>query len=78
MQVWLEINDNKASFFMELIRNFSFVKAKTLTPENELFLTELQEAVEEANLVKEGKTEYSSARDFLNASPEGAKFRNEG
>jgi hypothetical protein len=66
MQVWLEINDNKASFFMELIRNFSFVKAMTLTPENELFLTELQEAVEEANLVKEGKAEYSSARDFLN------------
>jgi hypothetical protein len=66
MQVWLEINDNKASFFMELIRNFSFVKAKTLSPQNELFLTELQEAVEEANLVKEGKKDYGSARDFLN------------
>jgi len=57
---------------MELIRNFSFVKAKTLSPQNELFLTELQEAVEEAKLVKEGKTEYGSARDFLNASPERA------
>ena len=66
MQVWLEINDNKASFFMELIENFSFVKAKTLTAENELFLTELQEAVEETKRVKEGKTEFSSARDFLN------------
>ncbi len=66
MQVWLEINDNKASFFMELIKNFSFVKAKTLTAENELFLMELQEAVEETKRVKEGKTEFSSARDFLN------------
>jgi hypothetical protein len=26
MQVGLEINDNKASFFVELIRNFSIVK----------------------------------------------------
>lgn len=66
MQVWLEINDNKAAFFLELIRNLPFVKTKTISPANELFLSELQEAVEEANLVKEGKAEYGSARDFLN------------
>jgi hypothetical protein len=73
MQLWLEINDNKASFFMELIKNFSFVKAKTLTAKNELFLMELQEAVEEAKRVKVGKTEFSSARDFLNSSHEGTE-----
>lgn len=66
MQVWLEVKEEKAAFFMELICSFSFVKAKTLTAENVLFLTELDEAVQEANLVNEGKAEYGSARDFLN------------
>ncbi len=32
MKVLLDIKDAKASFVMELLRNFSFVKAEPLTP----------------------------------------------
>jgi len=33
MKVLLDIKDNKADFVMELLENFSFVKAKTLSDE---------------------------------------------
>ena len=32
MKVILDIKDDKAAFFMEVLKNFSFVKAKPLTP----------------------------------------------
>ena len=32
MKVLLDIKDSKASFFMELLKSFSFVKVKPLTP----------------------------------------------
>jgi hypothetical protein len=35
MKVILDIPDNKAAFFMELIQNFKFVKAKTISPQKE-------------------------------------------
>lgn len=32
MKVILDINESKAAFVMELLKNFSFVKAKPLSP----------------------------------------------
>lgn len=65
MKVLLEIPDNKAAFFMELLNNFSFVKAKTISPEKAQVLMELKEAVETLNLVKEGKLKARSAKELL-------------
>jgi hypothetical protein len=65
MKVILEIPDNKAAFFMELLINFSFVKAKTISPEKAHILLELKEAVETLNLVKEGKVKAKPAKALL-------------
>jgi len=65
MKVILDIPDNKAAFFMELLNSFSFVKAKTISPEKAQVLLELKEAVETLNLVKEGKLKARPAKELL-------------
>jgi len=65
MKVILDIPDNKAAFFMELLNSFSFVKAKTISPQKAQVLLELKEAVETLNLVKEGKLKARPAKELL-------------
>lgn len=65
MKVLLDIKDNKAAFFMEMLQNFSFVKATTLTDPKAEFLTEFKEAVDEVKLAQQGKIKLQSAREFL-------------
>ena len=66
MKVLLDIKDNKADFFMELLTSFSFVKTETLIPSKSQFLKELKGAVKEVALAKQGKIKLQSADDFLN------------
>ncbi len=66
MKVLLDIEDSKVAFVMELLKNFKFVKAKTLTPYKAEILEGIKEAVDEMNLIKEGKLEGKPARDLLN------------
>lgn len=66
MKILLDIKDNKADFMIELLKNFSFVKAEKLTPSKAEFLKELKGSVDEVKLAKEGKIKLQSARDFLN------------
>jgi hypothetical protein len=42
MMVLLYIKESKVSFFMELINNFSFLKAKPVTNEKALWLQEIE------------------------------------
>ena len=65
MKILLEIPDNKAAFFMEVLKSFSFVKAKSISPEKAQVLIELKEAVENLNLVKEGKLKARPAKELL-------------
>ena len=65
MKVLLDIKDNKASFVMELLKNFSFVKAKTLTDEKAKMINEIKEAVDNLKLVREGKLKARPARELL-------------
>ncbi len=65
MKIILEIKDDKAAFFMEVLKNFSFVKAKPLTPYKEDVLQGLKEAVEEVNLIKAGKMKAQPLSEFL-------------
>lgn len=65
MKILLDIKDNKAAFFMEILKNFSFVKATKLTDPKAEFLQEFKEAVDEVKLAKKGKVKLQSARDFL-------------
>ena len=66
MKILLDIQDDKASFILEVLKNFKYVKTKQLTDANSLFLTELKEAVEEVNLIKTGKLKGRPAEDLLN------------
>jgi hypothetical protein len=69
MKVLLDIKDEKASFFMEILKNFSFVKATPLTDAKEDFLNGFKEAVEELKLAKQGKLKTTELKDFLNELP---------
>lgn len=66
MKVLLDIKDNKVDFVMEMLRNFSFIKAQPLSPYKTRVLQDLKEAVENLNLVKLGKLKARPAKDLLN------------
>ena len=66
MKILLDIRDNKAAFFMEVLKNFSFVKAKPLTKEKAQLVEEIKEAVDNLNLVKQGKIKAKPLNDLLN------------
>lgn len=65
MKILLDIKDDRAAFFMELLKSFSFVKAKPLTPYKAEVMEGLKEACEQVALAKQGKTQLKSARRLL-------------
>ncbi len=65
MKVLLDIQDSKAPFVMELLNNLSFVKAKQLTAYKAEVLEGIKEAVEEMQLIKEGKLKGTPAKELL-------------
>ena len=50
---------------MEFLKNFSFVKAKTLTLYKAKILEDVKEAVEEMKLIKDGKLKARNAEDLF-------------
>ena len=66
MKVLVDVSDNKGDFILELINNFSFAKAKPISPKKAQLLEEIIEAVENINLVKRGKLKARTAKDLLN------------
>jgi hypothetical protein len=55
MKVLLDIKDDKASFILEMLKNFKYVKAEPFTKADSRFFDELKEAVVEVNQYKAGK-----------------------
>jgi len=67
MKLLLDINDSKATFFMEMLKHFSFVKAATpITDAKAELMQDIKEAVDELNLVKAGKLKARPAEDLIN------------
>jgi hypothetical protein len=66
MKLILDIPDNKAKSFIEVLKSISFVKAKPLTDSKALLMEEIREAVEEMKLIRKGKKKARNAEDFLN------------
>ncbi len=67
MKILLDIQDNKASFFMEVLKNFAFVKKATQISNTKAnLIQDIREAVEELNLVRKGKLEARNAEDLIN------------
>jgi hypothetical protein len=66
MNILLEVNDTKAAFIMELLNNFSFVKAKPISPAKALLMDEIREAVEYMKMVDKGERKTQPLKDLLN------------
>jgi len=66
MKILLEIKDDKAPFFLELLKNFSFVKSKPLTEAKAQLMEDIREVVQEVQQAKKGEIKLQSAQDFLN------------
>lgn len=65
MKLLVEVKDSKASFFMELMRSFSYVKARPITDEKAQLLEEIKEAVENVKLAKQGKLKAKPLTELL-------------
>ena len=67
MKILLDIKDNKVAFFMEVLKNFTFVKkAIPLSDAKANLMQDIRESVEELKLVKEGKLDARNAEDLIN------------
>lgn len=66
MKLLLEINDNKATFFMEVIKHFSFIKKATpISDVKATLMQDIKEAVDELNLVKSGELKARNAEEVI-------------
>ncbi|MFN3997455.1 hypothetical protein [Algoriphagus sp.] len=66
MKLLVEVPDEKAKSFLEMLNKLSYVKTEKLNPKDEEFYEGLKEAVEEVNLAKQGKIKLKSAKELLN------------
>lgn len=66
MKVLLDIKDNKAAFFMELLKSFSYVKAQPVNTEKEQIKAGIKEAVAEMNQILAGKKKGRPAEALFN------------
>jgi hypothetical protein len=66
MRVLLDIKDNKALHLLEVLKDLSYVKTKTISNEKAVLMEEIRDAVEELSLIRQGKLKGIPAKDLLN------------
>ncbi|MBI3142948.1 MAG: hypothetical protein HYZ16_08980 [Bacteroidetes bacterium] len=67
MKLLLDIKDDKVSMLMELLKELRFVKKITpLTDAKSDLLQKIHDAVNEMNLIKQGKLVSKPLKEFLN------------
>jgi hypothetical protein len=69
MKVLIDIQDNKAAAFMEMIKDYSYLKAKPLSaPDAELLeeIHEIKKAFKNVDRIKAGKLKGRPAEELLN------------
>jgi hypothetical protein len=64
-QLTIHIKDNKVPFFMELIKNFDFVKVDNYPPKEEI-KDNIKQGLKELQLIEQGKMKATPLNDFLN------------
>lgn len=73
MKILVEIDKSKYRWFVELLTNLKFVKSISEVKTNEIennagskqLYDDLEHAIEEVNLAKEGKIKLKSAKEIL-------------
>jgi len=67
MKIILDIRDEKASFIMEVLKNFKDIKeAKLLSSYKAEVFGSLQDAITEVKQIKQGQLKGMAAKDLLN------------
>ena len=66
MKILLEVNNNKAAFILDMLRQYFFVKTKPIVSEKDKLKEDIKEAVEELKLILEGKIKALNAEDVIN------------
>jgi hypothetical protein len=66
MRVLLDIKDNKAMHLLEVLKGLSYVKTKTISNEKAVLMEEINEAVENLKLARQGKLKLKTARELYN------------
>jgi len=67
MKIILDIRDEKASFIMEVLKNFKDIKeAKLLSSYKAEVFEGLQDAINEVKQIKQGRLKGIKAKDLLN------------
>ena len=67
-QITLDIKESRVSFFLELIKNFDFVKVNKENldePTKEEIKDNIEQGLEELKLIEEGKMKTRTAKEFL-------------
>ncbi len=64
-QLIIQIQDSKIPFFMELIKNFDFVKVDNY-PTKEEIKDNIREGLKEMQLIEKGEMTATPLKDFLN------------
>jgi polyhydroxyalkanoate synthesis regulator phasin len=65
MKVLVDVKDNKVDFILELLNNFTFAKAKPISPAKAQLIEEIKEAVDNLNMVKQGKLKARPAKELI-------------
>lgn len=65
-QITLKVEDNKYSFFMELLKNFDFIQLQEENCDSKEEITlNLKQAFKDLKQYREGKLKTTSAKEFL-------------
>jgi len=68
-QLILKVNDSKVSFFLELIKNFDFVKVEnedSIEPTKDEIKKSIKQGLKEVQLIEQGKMKATPLKEFLN------------
>lgn len=65
MKVIRQIEDQKADFVLELLKNLKFVKAKFISSYKAEVLESIKQSVDEFKLIQEGKLKATPAKELL-------------
>lgn len=67
-QITLDIKESRLSFFLELIKNFDFVKVNKknpVEPTKDEIKDNIEQGLKELMLIEEGKIKTRTAEEFL-------------
>lgn len=67
MKILLEVKENKVDFLLALLNDLPYVKAFPMEEQGESrFLNEIQEAIADVNLIKQGKLKGRPVEELIN------------